>query len=204
MSITAAASASAVDDSQMGTWYNFTYQNNFEDSRYGIQGDWQYRVWDLQARDLQTLLIRNAVTYRPKDNWKVGIGYAHLVRGAFGDDPSSRVERRPYQEVSYSQQFDQFSLTHRVRAEQRWEDGNSFSTRYRYAITGKYYLNSQYYVTGYNEYFVDGGGNFDQNRTKVALGIHLTEQSKLHLGIMRQFDEDFEKNQLMVSWYYNF
>ena len=39
-------SATAVDQDQPGGWYMFTFNKDFSESRFGFQGDVQYRTWD--------------------------------------------------------------------------------------------------------------------------------------------------------------
>ena len=81
----------AQNPNQMGAWYMYFYDTQFNESQFGIQGDIQYRNWNIMG-DLEQLLLRSGVTYRPKaTNVKLTLGYAHITSGALGerDDTSA-------------------------------------------------------------------------------------------------------------------
>ena len=40
------ATASAIDEDQVGGWYMAFLSKDFTQSRFGVQGDIQYRTWD--------------------------------------------------------------------------------------------------------------------------------------------------------------
>lgn len=50
-----------VDEDQLGAWYMYFFNAPFENSQWGLQGDVQYRNWDLIG-DLEQFLIRGGVT----------------------------------------------------------------------------------------------------------------------------------------------
>ena len=37
------------DEEQLGAWYMYFVQKKFENSRFGLQGDYQFRYWILVA-----------------------------------------------------------------------------------------------------------------------------------------------------------
>ena len=59
------ASAQSIDEDKIGAWYIYAFNFDAKDSRWGAQGDIQYRNWDTIG-DLEQLLIRSGVTYRPE------------------------------------------------------------------------------------------------------------------------------------------
>lgn len=195
--------AFAIDESQLGSWYGYDYQNRFDNSKFGIQGDWQYRNWDVLENDRQTTLFRNSIFFQVNDQLRIAGGYVHLTRGPFGENDRVDIEHRPFQEVLYRHGVSSFRLQHRVRSEQRWRE-NDFITRYRYSISFQKDLVDNVYLSGYNEYFIDGKGKFDQNRTKLALGFRLNESHRIHFGYMHQIDNNFDKGQIMFTWYHNY
>lgn len=143
---------------------------------FSIIGDNQWRSWDLEKTDFNTLLIRNSLVYRDR----IGAGYAFLNRGDFGESDRVRTEHRTFQDF--------YTGRHRFRSEQRWVEGR-FSTRYRW----KYYLeHKQWY--GYNELFLTPDG-FNQNRTKI--GYRVTD----HLAIAAQYIESTRDSWQMVFTY---
>ena len=54
--------AAQVDEDQLGAWYMYFWGTRFNDSQWGLQGDVQYRNWDLGG-DLEQLLIRGGLPY---------------------------------------------------------------------------------------------------------------------------------------------
>ena len=88
-----------IDESQTGAWYMYFWNTQFGESRFGMQGDLQYRNWDLGG-DLEQMLLRGGFTYTPKNaNIKFTLGYAHIITGDFGPSSEFTVESRIYQEA---------------------------------------------------------------------------------------------------------
>ncbi|MEQ9229848.1 MAG: DUF2490 domain-containing protein [Cyclobacteriaceae bacterium] len=213
-------SKAQVDEDQLGAWYMYFYTAKFKNSQWGLQGDAQYRNWDVGG-DLEQLLLRSGVTYTPRNaNVLLTFGYANITTGAFGESTSTSVENRIYQEAMYPVQLGaRIYLNHRFRFEQRFVKGQDFRTRYRYNLFMNVPLNSTemtertVYLALYNEIFLNGqkdigGGNevetFDRNRFYAALGYYLTPRLKTQLGVMRQTTSTIGKNQLQVSLHHSF
>ena len=209
-----------VDEDQLGSWYIYIWSANFNESQWGVQGDVQYRNWDIIG-DLEQLLLRGAVTYRPKQtNVKLALGYAHITTGAFGDDSSTSAESRIYQEANLPQKVgNRLSLNHRFRYEQRFVDGQDFRTRFRYGLFATFPLSGQtveaksWYINVYNELFINGERNigdgrrvstFDRNRLYGALGYALKKNFKIQVGLMRQTTNSVDKTQLQFGVFHNF
>lgn len=158
-----------------GLWLATDYHHEFNEN-LSIRGDNQWRSWDLAKSDFNTLLLRNSVVYR-----QLGIGYAFLNRGDFGESSRVRTEHRTFQDFYFK--------SHRLRTEQRWVDGE-FSTRYRWKIG---FRRNNWF--GYNELFITPDG-FNQNRTK--LGYRATR----HLSLAAQYIySDRDTMQLVLTWH---
>lgn len=187
----------------------------FADSQWGLQGDLQYRNWDLGG-DLEQLLLRGGLTWRPKSGDAMfTLGYANITSGEFGPSSSTSSENRIYQEALLSQKIgERVYLRHRFRFEQRWVDDQDFRTRYRYALFIDVPFNREdlkkgaFYFAFYNELFINGQrdiGNgrevevFDRNRTYAALGYSLSDKLRLQGGYMYQYSDAVEKGQLQLS-----
>ena len=110
-------------EDKMGTWYMYFFNTTFKESSWGIQGDIQYRNWNLGG-DLEQLLLRGGITYKPKKaNIKFTLGYGNITKGDFGDSDETVSESRIYQEALIPHKLsDRFNLTHRFRYEQRFND----------------------------------------------------------------------------------
>ncbi len=204
-----------VDPRQTGAWYMYFWSTQFQQSPWGLQGDVQYRNWNLFG-DLEQLLLRGGLSYTPPSTeLRLTLGYAHIVSGAFGESTETMREHRIYQEASLPQQIGKrLYLRHRYRYEQRFVQSQDFRTRYRYALfltlplSHKEIQKGTWYLSLYNEVFLNGQkdlGNgrtvefFDANRFYGALGYVLTPTLKVQLGYMQQTKNNYSKGQLQFS-----
>ncbi len=124
-----------VESGKTGSWYMYFYDHQFKIVDFGIQGDAQYRNWNLGG-DLEQLLLRSGLTYRPKGVKAIfTLGYANITSGEFGDRNDTSSENRIYQEALIPQKLgNRIYLTHRFRYEQRFMEDQDFRTRYRYNL----------------------------------------------------------------------
>jgi hypothetical protein len=213
-------SLAQVESGKTGAWYMYFYDTQSKDSNFGVQGDIQYRNWNLGG-DLEQLLLRSGLTYRPTGvNAKFTLGYAHITSGAYGDSDDTSTESRIYQEALIPQKLgSRVYLTHRFRYEQRFVEDQDFRTRYRYNLFMNVPLNKSaiekgaFYAALYNELFVNGqrdiGDNrevefFDRNRTYLGVGYVLKKGMKFQLGWMNQKTNSVGKGQMQLSFHHNF
>jgi hypothetical protein len=213
-------SFSQVDESQTGAWYMYFYSHQFKDSQWGIQGDFQFRFWDVLS-DQEQLLLRSGVTYSPKNaGVKFTLGYGNITTGQFGESDDTSGESRIYQEALIPQKLgNRFYLTHRFRYEQRFVEDQDFRTRYRYNLFLNVPLNKKelapkaFYAALYNEIFINGGTDigdgrevqiFDRNRTYLGLGYVLNPKIRFQLGWMNQKTVTWGKGQLQFSMHHSF
>ena len=209
-----------IDQDQLGGWYMYFFDAKFKESSWGVQGDIQWRNWGV-ADDLEQLLIRSGITYRPKNaEVKLTLGYGNITTGTFGDSEAKVKENRIYQEALFPVKFGKrLHTNHRFRYEQRFVENQDFRTRYRYNLFLNIPLNKAVienktvYLSIYNELFINGersigNGNtveiFDRNRRYYALGYQIKQGMKVQLGTMRQTTNAWAKNQLQLSFHHNF
>lgn len=212
-------SYSQVDEDELGGWYMYFWNTEFGDSKFGLQGDVQYRNWDVVG-DLEQLLLRAGVTYSPIDQVKLTMGYGNITSGAFGDSKETSKESRIYEEVLLPHKIsNRIYLKHRFRYEQRWVENQDFRTRYRYNLFLNIPLNqpnfnkNSVYIACYNEIFINGQQDigegisvdiFDRNRFYAALGYAIQDNLKLQLGFMEQTSNTLSKGQVQLSLHHNF
>jgi len=209
-----------INEDQTGAWYMYFFDGRFGDSQWGVQGDLQYRDWELLG-DTEQLLLRTGLTWRPAANDALfTLGIANITTGAFGDDDSTVNENRLYQEAALPQRIGgRVHLRHRFRYEQRWVDGQDFRTRFRYGLFvnvplyGTEIGQGTWYLSAYNELFINGERNigdgrrverFDRNRLYLALGHGLSDRLRLQGGMMLQSTDDWTKRQLQLSLHHAF
>lgn len=214
------SSKSQLNEQQTGAWYMYFFNSTFKESTWGIQGDVQYRNWNLGG-DLEQLLLRGGLTYTPKNaKIKFTLGYGNVQTGEYGPSTTTSVESRVYQEALIPDKIgSRFFLVHRFRYEQRFLTEQNLRTRLRYNLFLNIPLNSSemkqktIYLALYNELFINGQRNignsrqvelFDRNRTYVALGCVIKAQLKIQLGAMRQLTDNWGKTQLQLSLHHKF
>ncbi len=208
------------DESQPGAWYMYFFNKSFGESRFGIQGDYQFRFWDL-GKDLEQILLRTGATYRPKNaDIMFTLGYANITTGNFGESRTTTGENRIYQEALFSQKLGRrFLLTHRIRYEQRFVEDQDFRTRYRY----NFFINVPFndtklakgvvYLALYNEIFINGQTSigegrsvqyFDRNRTYTGIGYGILNNLRTQVGWMKQTTASWSKGQFQLSLHHSF
>lgn len=215
-----AAAQTEVDGDQLGAWYMLFWTADVGESRFGAQGDLQYRHWDLFG-DMEQLLLRAGLTFTPESApVTFTLGGAHITTGEFGDSDATFSERRIYQEVLVRQSLaDVAFLRHRYRSEQRWVDDQDLRTRYRYALFVDVPLNGRgtgedaVYLALYDEVFINGEldigegrrvERFDRNRLYGGLGYGLSDRFKVQGGAMVQTTAAWTKTQLQLSLHASF
>lgn len=213
------ALAQGPDEGQLGAWYMYFYNHSFGDGPWGIQGDAQFRNWNI-AGDLEQILLRSGLTYTPEGaGVTFTLGYANITTGEFGDSDETVNENRIYQEALFGQRLGKrFLITHRLRYEQRWNEDQDLRTRYRYNLFVNIPLNATelakrtVYIALYNELFVNGQREigdgrtveiFDRNRTYLGMGYGLRDNLRTQLGWMNQATNNWSKGQLQFSLHHS-
>ncbi|WP_111671198.1 DUF2490 domain-containing protein [Algoriphagus litoralis] len=220
LSIFSSKAQTQVDDDQLGAWYMYFFNKPFEKSRFGIQGDYQFRYWNFGS-DKEQLLLRTGLTYRPVNTGvTLTLGYGFISSGEFGESRENAIEHRIYQEALLPQKVgERFYFTHRFRYEQRWVENQDFRTRYRYNVLLNIPLNKTalekktVYLALYNEIFINGQksiGNgrtvqyFDRNRTYLGLGYGIKDNLRTQVGWMNQTVDSYSKAQAQFSIHHTF
>lgn len=63
---------SQVDEDKIGAWYMYFWNTTFSESKVGLQGDIQYRNWNLVG-DLEQLLLRGGPYLQSNGHCKINI-----------------------------------------------------------------------------------------------------------------------------------
>jgi hypothetical protein len=209
------SSYSQIDEDKTGAWYMYFFNAGFGESNFGIQGDIQYRNWNI-AGDLEQLLLRGGFYYRPEgSSARFTLGFGNITTGEMGESTETVLENRIYQEALLPHNpLERIYLTHRFRYEQRFVENQDFRTRYRYTLFMNIPFNkaavekNSVYLALYNEIFINGQREigdgreveiFDRNRTYLGLGYGITANMRVQAGWMRQITDNWAKNQLQFS-----
>ncbi|MFK7864226.1 MAG: DUF2490 domain-containing protein [Pseudohongiellaceae bacterium] len=211
---TAGQTTAQIDEDQLGIWTAYTWNTQFNESRWGLRGDIQLRNWDIY-RDTEQYLARAGFTYTPTTNrLSYQLGIASVTSTEFGPGNSSNTENRIFQDVTFRHRSgERTNFQHRFRAEQRWIENQRFRTRYRYAVTATTSINRKelvedtWYVAMSNELFLNGETAigkgrqvdfFDRNRSAIALGYLVNSDLRIQFGYMHQWTDNLDKGQMQV------
>ncbi len=217
---TLAARAQGPNESETGAWYIYVWSMKFNENRFGMQGDFQYRNWNIMG-DLEQLLLRAAATYSPRQgNATFAAGYAFVLSGAYGPNDKTAWEHRPYQEMVLRQKVgSRFYFLERLRFEQRFIQYLNFRTRYRFNFMLNVPFNRKnlhkgaFFLSLYAEIFLNGERNigrgitveiFDRARLFASLGYSITDHLRVQLGYMQQVTDLWSKGQLQIGMVQNF
>ncbi|WP_373059614.1 DUF2490 domain-containing protein [Zunongwangia sp. H14] len=209
-----------VNEDQTGAWYMYFWNTGIKESNFGIQGDVQYRNWNLGG-DLQLLILRGGFSYAiPTTKIKLSAAYGYFTFGAFGESNATVHENRIQEDVSFKHQIaKRLYFQHRLRYEQRWIEDQDFRTRWRYILGLKIPLNQKnlqknsLYLVLSDEIFFNGEKNtgnglsvdtYDRNWLAGGLGYSLLDNLQVELGYMQESANNADKGQIQLSLHHSF
>lgn len=168
--------------------------------------DLGYR-WEDGFESSTQYVLRTGLGYTVNPNLKIATGFAHL--GFYSSGKVSRVEFRPYQELSMEHKLNKIGVNHRFRIEERFfnpvvngeiQSPNTFNFRFRYAITASVPLftlsesnpDRKLSLNVGNEIFINGGKTvvyniFDQNRFTISPTVHFSKNLNASVTWVSQF-----------------
>ena len=194
-------------DSSLGNWLIYIGSKQLNE-KWNLHHEIQFRNYN-GIGDMEQLLIRTGLGYNIGSRSNVLLGYGYINSENFtgnGNDQVTVEEHRIYQQFITKQNIGSVSLQHRYRFEQRFVESN-FKTRFRYFLSMNIPLKkeSKYYLSAYNEIFLNGESNvFDRNRIYGGLGYKVRKGFKVELGYMSQVFETSSRDQINIITLVNF
>lgn len=193
----------------MGNWLIY-FGNKDLNSTLNWHHEIQHRNYNLFG-ELEQLLIRTGLGYDVNENNNILLGYGFIDsrNRVIGTNEILKVnEHRIYQQFISKQAIGKLKIQHRYRFEQRFIE-DDFKLRYRYFLSLKIPIqktNKKYYISAYNELFVNATGEntFDRNRIYGGLGYALNSNIKLELGYMNQIFNTSSRDQINLICFFNF
>ena len=193
----------------IGNWLIY-FGNKDLNSKLNWHHEIQHRNYNLLG-ELEQLLIRTGLGYNINDNNNILLGYGFIdSRNRISDtyEILKTNEHRIYQQFISKQTIGNVKVQHRYRFEQRFIE-DDFKLRYRYFLSFKTPLlrtNKKYYISAYNEIFINATGenSFDRNRIYGGLGYKLNSNIKLELGYMNQIFKTSSRDQVNIICFFNF
>lgn len=210
---------------QLATWVNTALElETGEHASLWFDGHW--RRMGVGA-DPQQVLLRPGLLWRLSPRLQAGAGYAYIATAPYGElaGLSAGREQRSWQQISLASARGDWSLSQRVRWEQRWVWSVSGAARSptQYQQRARYALRAERPIGGgtaarpprsvfvYDEFFLPVGHSDArearlQNRVGGGFGIPVSAAGRVELSYMHQWNrvtpqEAHEFNHTMViSW----
>jgi len=198
--------------SDIGNWLIYFGDKKIND-KFNWHHEVQYRNFNF-IRDTEQLLLRTGLGYNfSKKNNNILLGYGFIYNEPYlerTNSKTSNIEHRVFQQFITRQAFGRIFLQHRYRFEQRFFE-NDFKLRLRYflavniALNNKELTNSTFYLSAYNEIFVNVEQNyFDRNRLYGGIGYKFSRNIRFEIGFMNQSTNTASRSQLNILTFVNF
>lgn len=190
-------------------WFMYFGSHKFAE-KWGLHAEVQLRRFNIVTDD-QQLLLRAGINYHFGPNAFVTAGYCFVQTAPYGNFPVKAAfpENRAWQQIQVKNQLSRFEIVSRFRSEQRfvnspvyrdsvWQPGEAvYSNRFRFLnrvsvpFKGKTIEEKSFYVSAYDEIFINAGKNiafniFDQNRLYAAIGYRIPKVGRLEIGYLNQ------------------
>lgn len=171
-------------ENDVGNWLIY-FGNKDLNSKLNWHHEIQHRNYNLFG-ELEQLLIRTGLGYDLDGDNNILLGYGFIDSRNKIIDSSETLkvnEHRIYQQFISKQSIGKINIQHRYRFEQRFIE-DDFKLRYRYFLSLRIPLlktNKKYYISAYNELFINGTRQniFDRNRIYGGIGYSLNSNIKL-------------------------
>ena len=190
--------------------------------RFSIHTEAQFRLYETTS-NFNQLLLRTGLNYHINPNAIATAGYGYIntdpdfedfrVLGTFIEEDIRINEHRIFEQFILKNKVWEFLFEHRYRLEQRFitvgDRGDfGFDTRTehraRYRIQATLPLTKTFFLNFYDELFINLQDNlFGQNRLYGALGIHITENSSVQFGYLRNQFSNAVFDRLQIGFFYN-
>lgn len=209
-------------EDETGIWYMYFGMNRISE-RFSIHTEAQFRYYETSG-NFNQLLLRTGLNYHINPDAILTGGYAYIktdpnfsdYRVIFGDILTNDLrinEHRIFQQFILKNKVWEFLFEHRYRLEQRFitvgeeidpefERRTDHRARYRLQVTLP--LTNTFFLNFYDELFINLQDNlFGQNRLYGAVGVHITENSSLQLGWLRNQFSNAVYDRFQIGFFYN-
>ncbi|MGB5698915.1 DUF2490 domain-containing protein [Muriicola sp.] len=206
--ISAVGFAQNTGEDDWGAWYMYFGTNKVSD-KLSIHSEAQIRFYETTG-NFNQLLLRTGLNYHINPDAIATFGYAYIATdGTFEEFPNEidSKENRIFQQLILKNKVGQFLFEHRYRLEQRFIDfGETTDTQHRarYRLQLTLPLTNTFFVNVYDEVFINLQDDiFGQNRLYAAIGVHITENSNLQLGYLKNHFNEANFDRIQVGFFYN-
>lgn len=151
-----------------------------------LNTDLDYR-WKENLSLKSQYIFRSGLGYNVNNRLQLLLGFAHL--GFYSNQTISRLEYRPYEQLSYKHQYNKLKLAHRLRIEQRYfyrksNEATAGSTSFNYRFRYRFAVRMPIFKS-----------------EKISLGI----SNEIHLNARKEnTSSPFDQNRLIIGPAYSF
>ncbi|MFD2098225.1 DUF2490 domain-containing protein [Flagellimonas iocasae] len=195
-------------EDKMGAWYMYFGTNKIAE-RFSIHTEAQFRFYETTS-NFNQLLLRTGLNYHINPNAIATGGYGFIsTDGTFEEFPNetNSKEHRIFEQFILKNKVWEFLFEHRYRLEQRFLDfGDVTDTQHRarYRIQITLPLSDTFFLNFYDELFINLQDDlFGQNRLYGAVGIHISGNSSVQLGYLRNQFSNAVYDRLQLGFFYN-
>nr|WP_299174140.1 DUF2490 domain-containing protein [uncultured Allomuricauda sp.] len=195
-------------EDEFGAWYMYFGTNKVAE-RFSIHTEAQFRFYETTS-NFNQLLLRTGLNYHINPNTIATGGYGYISTDtSFLEFPgeTNTKEHRIFQQFILKNKVWEFLFEHRYRLEQRFLDfGDNTDTQHRarYRIQVTLPLTDTFFLNFYDELFINLQDNlFGQNRLYAALGVHITNNSSVQFGYLRNQFSSAVFDRLQIGFFYN-
>ncbi|WP_350292186.1 DUF2490 domain-containing protein [uncultured Croceitalea sp.] len=203
-------------EDKTGIWYMYFGTNKIAE-RWSIHTEAQFRYFETSG-NFNQLLLRTGANYHINPNAIATLGYGYIdtdptFAGSLRE--ANAIEHRIFQQFILKNKVWEFLFEHRYRLEQRFIsqkdilsdpeiDLDRTEHRARYRIQATLPLTDTFFLNFYDELFINLQDNlFGQNRLYGALGIHITANSSVQLGWLRNQFSNAVFDRLQIGFFFN-
>ena len=205
-------------ENQTGAWFMYFGTNKIA-KRFSIHTEAQFRYYET-ASNFNQLLLRTGLNYHINKDAIATFGYGYIdtdptfgdftiVEGDIAVPNNTILEHRIFEQFILKNKVWEFLFEHRYRLEQRFIENVDFNTsetqhRARYRIQATLPLTNTFFLNFYDELFINLQDNlFGQNRLYGALGVHITDNSSLQVGWLRNQFSNAVFDRLQIGFFFN-
>ncbi|NNE03860.1 MAG: DUF2490 domain-containing protein [Eudoraea sp.] len=206
--ISGSLSAQNTGEEEWGAWYMYFGANKVSD-KFSLHTEAQFRFYETTG-NFNQLLLRTGLNYHINPDAIVTLGYGYIATdGTFEEFPDEidAKENRIFQQLILKNKVGEFLFEHRYRLEQRFIDfGDITDTQHRarYRLQVTLPLTDIFFINVYDEVFLNLQDEvFGQNRLYAALGVHITSNSSLQIGYLKNHFSAINYDRLQVGFFYN-
>ncbi len=200
---------STTGEEEFGAWYMYFGTNKLSE-KWSLHTEAQFRFYE-STDNFNQLLLRTGANYHINQDAIATLGYGFIeTDGSFLNLPgeTNSKEHRIFEQFILKNKVWEFLFEHRYRLEQRFLEFANKTTdtqhRARYRLQVTLPLTNTFFLNFYDELFINLQDDlFGQNRLYGALGVHVTENSSVQIGYLRNQFTNAVYDRLQIGIFYN-